>query len=113
MRTIFTDPRVVSSNDFFVRIRASQGELAVNIDIESAAVDCRVGRVLSVDERWQVTAANLRLFVSIAECQYIQGASSDGVTLGGPVRRVVLHETDLRKAPISFGEQHDTLCDTP
>jgi hypothetical protein len=113
MRTIFTNPRVVSSNEFFVRIRASQGDLPVNIDIESAAIDSRAGRVLCVNKRWQVAAANLRLLVSVAECRYIQGASSEGVTLGGPVRRVVLHETDLRKAPISFGEQRDTLCDTP
>lgn len=49
MRAILTGPRVVSSHDFYVRVRASDNELPVNIDIDidCAAIDGMVGGFLS------------------------------------------------------------------
>ena len=65
MRTILANAKIVSSSDFYVRIRAFDGDLPVNIDIERAALDAvSEGVGLSNDFRWRLVEANLKLFVA-------------------------------------------------
>jgi hypothetical protein len=106
MRTILANAKFVSSSDFYVRIRALDGDLPVNIDIERAALDSvSEGVGLSNDFRWRLVEANLKLFVALAESRYIQGAATEGKGLGGRFSQVILRGTDLRKASIQRPEQ--------
>lgn len=95
MRVILTDAKVVSSTDFYVRIRAFDGELPVNINIERPAIDSRAGRGTSGAFRWRLVEQNLQVFVGIAEGLCIRGATTSGEGLGGRFREVILREQDL------------------
>src|SRR5579863_271352 len=84
MRTILANPKIVSSSDFYVRIRAFDGELPVNIDVERAAIDNVAGVSPSSNEfRWRIVETNLRQLVAVAESRHIQGAVTEGSSLGG------------------------------
>jgi hypothetical protein len=100
MRTILTGPRIVSSNDFFVRVRASDTELPVSIDIECAAIDGMIGSFLSRETRWRIVESNLLALLTIAELRYIAGAANEAETLGGRFRHITLRVEDLRKASL-------------
>ncbi len=100
MRTILTVPRVVSSNDFFVRVRAADAELPVSIDIECAAIDGMIGRFLNHESRWRIVESNLLALMAFAESRYISGAADEAETLGGKFRHITLRVEDLRRASV-------------
>jgi hypothetical protein len=97
MRTVLTAPRVVSSHDFYVRVRAADDELPVNIDIECAAIDGVVGGFLSHEARWRIVENNLFALLAVAESNYIRGGVEEADGLGGRFRQVTLRIHDLRK----------------
>jgi hypothetical protein len=96
MRTILTGPRVVSSHDFFVRVRAADNDLPVTIDIECAAIDGIIGGYLSHETRWHIVENNLMALLAAAESRYIAGAAEEGETLGGRFRHITLRMKDLK-----------------
>jgi hypothetical protein len=100
LRTILTAPRVVSSHDFFVRVRAddADAEVPVNIDIECAAIDGMIGGFLSRETRWRIVENNLLPLLAIAESCYLGGGVREAETLGGRFRQVTLRVQDLRKS---------------
>jgi len=100
MRAILTNAKVVSSTDFYVRIRAFDGELPVNINVESGAIDSRAGQPTSNAARRRIVEHNLQVFVGIAEGLCIRGAATLGEGLGGCFRQIILRVQDLRSATI-------------
>jgi hypothetical protein len=100
MRTILSGPRIVSSNDYFVRVRATDAELPVSIDIECAAIDALIGGFLSRETRWRIVESNLLALLTVAELRYISGAADEGETLGGRFRHITLRVEDLRKSSL-------------
>lgn len=105
MRTALTAPRVVSSHDFYVRVRASDAdEVPVNIDIQCAAIDGMRGGFLSPETRWRVVDKNLLSLLAVAENQYIAGGADEAETLGGRFRHITLRLQDLKNASLRLQE---------
>jgi hypothetical protein len=100
MRTVLTAPRVVSSHDFYVRVRATDDELPVNIDIECAAIDGMIGGFLTPGARWRIVERNLFTLLAVAESRYIVGPVEEAESLGGRFRHLTLRLQDLRNTSL-------------